>query len=162
MITAVAMTATPRAGLDRRECSTSMRLPPHRADPLVRAPLDAGPPALTAQAAEPAHEERIDCECLGIVDERVQEPVVARRGHAESLGDGGTLRAGQLPPAALELEDRSVTIVQGHGDRLAAPPTRCKHPRRGGGTGPACWRQGPRSYRHVTRPSSSAGRAGAL
>src|SRR5215218_3450846 len=65
-----------------------------------------------SQTSEPAHEQRVDLEGLGAVDERVEHLVVAGGRHVELLADRSLLGAGVLPPLALELEDLAVAVAQ--------------------------------------------------
>src|SRR5690242_11109395 len=72
----------------------------------------AGALPLRAHPAQAADQQGVGDERLGTVDERVEDLVVAGRGHVEGLADGGLLRAGVLPPLALELQDLAVTLTQ--------------------------------------------------
>ena len=69
-------------------------------------PLSLGP-----HPPEPAHQQGVGNQCLGPVDQRVEDLVVARGRHVEALADRGLLGPAVLPPLALELEDPSVALV---------------------------------------------------
>src|SRR5213075_3033664 len=55
---------------------------------------------------------RVVLEGLRAVDEGVEDLVVPRRAHVELLPDRALLRAGVLPPLALEVEDAAITLRQ--------------------------------------------------
>ena len=114
---------TPRSSRPGAPASAWSAAPELEAEPAGRAlPLPGG-----AQPAQPADQQRVGLERLGAVDERVEDLVVARRGHVELLADRGLLGAGVLPPVPLELEDLAVAVAEGR--LLCAPPRRPGVPR---------------------------------
>src|SRR3954451_23734747 len=66
-----------------------------------------------AEPPQPADQQRVGLEGLRAVDERVEDLVVAGRGHVELLANRGLLGAGVLPPLALEVEDLAVAFTEG-------------------------------------------------
>jgi hypothetical protein len=68
--------------------------------------------ALLTEAQQPAHKHRIGLQRGGLVDQPVQQLVVAHRRDVELLPDRRLLGAVVLPLVALELEDLSVTLVE--------------------------------------------------
>nr|BFE67449.1 hypothetical protein GCM10020092_007500 [Actinoplanes digitatis] len=72
------------------------------------APAGAGPGR--AQAAQPADEDRVVLQCRRVVQQGVEQLVVARGRQSERVPDRLFLGAGVLPPLALEREDLDLAV----------------------------------------------------
>src|SRR5690606_29108418 len=94
------------------------------------APLLPGGPALEAlaaapvtQAAQAPDEQRVVVHGLGVLDQAVEDLVIARRRQREPVADGCLLRTGLGPPRALEVQDGPISVGQRHGSSVAKVPT---------------------------------------
>ena len=67
-----------------------------------------------AEPAEPANQHRVIGEGGGLVDDPVQQLVVAGGRDAEPFADDALLRAAVLPPFTLEIEDAAGALVELH------------------------------------------------
>src|SRR5205823_9247438 len=93
-----------------------------RGSPTVGGPaFIASTPAPVAQAAQPADHELVVVEGLGQVEQLVHDLVVARARQVEALADGELLGAWLTPPTALKVQDRPLSVREGHSCQAALP-----------------------------------------
>ena len=88
---------------------------------------DALAPPVLADPSQAADEHGVVGERLTTIDDPVQQLVVAGSGEPEPLADGAPLGDPQLPPVALEIKDRSGTLVE-RAEVFHLPPGDARHP----------------------------------
>src|SRR5262249_27458324 len=89
--------------------------------------------SLLASLAETENRERVVVQRLRTIDQRVQRPVVGARRHVEAGADPRILASAELPPRALEVDQRPLVRIQRSCTHwaaiLLAPRGKYKHPR---------------------------------
>jgi len=76
--------------------------------------------AVLAESAKSAHQQRIVCLRIDRIQHPNQQLVIPSGRHAERLADLFFFRPASQPTRRLEVENRALTLVQGHGERLSA------------------------------------------